>query len=1084
MSEARGDRSQIPAARSAAGGSGGGAPRSGGSLFAKLLEQRILGHLGYAMVFLAGAFALRHMPVEEYPNVSFHRVSIITIWPGASAEDVERLVTKKIEDEVEDVKGITYIQSTSIPGSSRVHVKFDDDMDDREFDLAVRDLESEIRKVKDLPPLAEEPEIERIEIENLNPVVIVVAYGDADEAVRKGVVDELERRLEALPGVRRCNIFGVRDREVHVDVDPERLAGYGLTLEDVARALAARNVGAPGGVLRGGGAEIVVRTGNEWEAIAELLETPIRTPTEGGTLRLREVARVRPGYEEATILAKYQGRDASTLSVVKTTEANALEIREAVGKAVRRFEDEGLVPPGLELGFVADTTVRIRDRVSVLASDVLLGSALIFVILGLFLGFRMSLLATVGIAFAFLGTFVGLKALGESLNVLTLFGLVLVSGLLVDDAIVIIENVVRRRERGEDLMTATRNGVAEVAGPVTAGVATMLAAFLPLFLMSGVTGKFFAVIPTAVCIALVVSLVEGLTLLPIHIAEIGTGRAGSGEGAPRDSLAMRVYKRLLGVTVRHRYLTVVAVVALSALAIFSLRYVKVVFFPSDYQLLFINTKLPPDASLEDTEAVLDHVDAAIRGLGEDVVESTFGTPGFYYDYNYQPHVNAHYGQILVTLAQPDRRKITTKEAMAAIRGRLEREDLGRATIEVTELNDGPPIGRPIVVRVQSDDLADLRRLAIDVRREVADTRGVKDVQLDLEFGKLTAVARVDEERAAANGVAPAAVAQALADANDGRIATRFKAKDDEWDVRVRVSPEARRTVADLGAVRVRNASGALVPVGDVARLDVESGFAAIGRYERRRTVTVTADVDPAATDSLAANAAIERRLEPLLAREPALRVSYAGEFEETNKSFESLFQAFVIAMLAIYTILGAQFRSYLDPFVVLASVPFALLGVVLGFHATGDPFTVAIGLGSVGLAGIAVNDAILMLEFANDRRRDGATAEEAILDAGPRRLRPIFLNSATTIVGLLPAAIGFGGRSIVWGPMASALCFGLGVQTVLTLLLTPAFYLVAEDLRRLARRAFGRRGDPAAAAPAEAPTAAPAGAERTPLKVP
>jgi HAE1 family hydrophobic/amphiphilic exporter-1 len=1036
--------------------------------FAAVIEQRVLGNLLYVLLATAGVMALLGMPVEEYPNVSFDQVEVKTLWPGASPEDVERLITAEIEDEIEDVAGIDKVQSTSIAGWSRILVKFQDDISREEFERGYRDLEAEVRKVKDLPPDAERPLVERIEIEGLNPVVTVILFGEAPEHVRKGVADELERRIEAIPGVRRAQVTGVREREVRVEVDPERLRAYGLSLDDVSRALAARNVTAPGGVLKGSGGEVVVRTSGEWRSLAEMLDAPIAPPgagegrSGGAAVRLRDLARVEEGFEEERLICRYQGRPCAMLGVIKTTESNALEIRALVDRVVERFREDRLMPEGLEVGFLADTTLRIRDRVLVLVQNVAVGSALVFLILGLFLGFRMSLLAILGVGFAFLGTFVGLKWIGHSVNVLSLFGLVLVSGILVDDAIVVIENYARRRELGDAPREAAVRGAAEIAWPVVSSVLTTVAAFLPLLLMSGVTGKFFAVIPTAVAVALAVSLFEAIAILPIHLVDADRGgpiapgkKLGALAGA--TAAAERVYARIIGPAVRHRYRTLAAVLLVFGGAVYTLRWVQVVFFPSDYQLLFVNAKLPPDASLAETDAVLRRADAAVRSLGPRTIESAAQTAGFYYDYNYQPHLNAHVGQLLVTLARDRERGASTREVMARMRERLAREDLGRATVEVTELNDGPPIGRPVCVRLTLEDLPRLRAVAREATDVVASIPGVLDVGLDLETGKREAVARVDEERAAALGVSVADVARAIADANEGRVATSWRRGDTEWDVRVRIAPEARASVADLGEARSRASSGALVSAREVASIGSSSGFAAIRRYQRERTATITGDVDLRVTSSLEATREVERRLRPLLEREAGLAVSFAGEFEETNRSFASLGKAFAIAMIAIFAILGAQFRSYLQPLVVLASVPFALVGVIAGIHLTGDPFTVATGLGVVGLAGVAVNDGIVLIDFANGRRRAGLTAERAIVEAGPLRLRAIFLTSVTTVAGLLPSAVGLGGRSVVWGPMASALCFGMTAQILLTLLVTPALYMVAEDVLSLARRLTGER---------------------------
>ncbi len=569
--------------------------------------------------------------------------------------------------------------------------------------------------------------------------------------------------------------------------------------------------------------------------------------------------------------------------------------------------------------------------------------------------------------------------------------------------------------------------------------------------MSGVTGKFFAVIPIAVCSALLVSLFEVLFIMPVHFAEIGTGgrQARAGERRrQRPTWFRRAFDRVLcAVTARPGWTLVVALV-LAGATLVGFSRARFVFFPSEYQIAFVNLRLRPGSSLERSIEVIDRADRAIATLPSTIVESSVATAGFIYDYNYQPHIRPHYGQLVVTFASDEVRTVSVPEAMERIREVLARTDLGGAAFEVTELNDGPPVGKPVSVRVHGESLAALARWAREVEEVVKKVPGVVDVNSSLEVGAPRALVRIDDDRAAVHGVSAAEVAQAVAAANDGAIVGDFERGDERFAVRVRYAPLARRRLGDLEAIKIRNAAGSVIEVGDVARIDEVEGFAAIERWQGQRTVFITAGVDIDRTSALEANREIARRLAPLLRRHPELTVSYGGEFEETQRSFDSLGQAFVIALLAMYAILGTQFGSYLQPLVILCAVPFGLLGVVIGVHLVGDPITVPTLLGVVGLAGVSVNDSIVLVDFANQLRRDGCSPLEAVRHAANTRLRPVLLTSLTTIAGLLPSAIGVGvsGRSVIWGPMATAFSFGLAAATVLTLLLTPSLYLLADRL--------------------------------------
>jgi HAE1 family hydrophobic/amphiphilic exporter-1 len=1045
------------------------------AFYERLLTQRVLVNLTFVIVIVAGLFALSRMPVEEYPNVAFDNLEIVTLFPGASPADVERLVTREIEDEIEDVKGIEWVRSVSALGYSRVLIKVFDDLDEDDVERVHRDLQGEVRKaLREFPSGVEAPVVNKLDVETVNPVISVVVGGDVAEADLRDAADDMERRVEALPGVRQCRLTGRRERELYIEADPDALAAHDLSIADVVAAVRARAEELPAGSLEGaGGAEVALRSEPGWQFIQEVLSTPVRTVPGGGAVLAGDVAEARAGWEEELVVARYRGRPAILLGVIKETEANALEVRGALETVLREFEAE-YADRGVELATLADTTIRIRDRIGTLGQNLGVGAALVLILLTWTLGFRMSLLALKGVAFAFIGAFAVLGLMGQSINALSLFGLVLVSGMLVDDAIVVIENICRRREMGEDRITACVRGASEVAWPVTSAVLTSIAAFLPLLLMSGVTGKFFAVIPISVCSALVVSLVEVLFIMPVHLAEVGTGvhRAHEhGHDSPshfEGGGRMRgVFDRVLVWTTSHRRLSMAMLLVVGVLTVAGFANARFVFFPSEYQIAFVNLRLPPGSSLERSIQVMDRADAAIRTLPETVVESTMGTAGFIYDYNYQPHIRPHFGQMVITFARDAVREVSVPEAMQRVRDVLARTDLDGARVEVTELNDGPPIGRPVAVRVQGDELEPLMARAREVEAVVREVPGVKDITSSLEPGAAEAVIRLDDELAAAHGVTAREVALTVAAANDGLLVGRFEQRDESWDLRVRLAPGARRTLADLEALRLRNGVGALVAVGDVARLEEGPALASIERWQGRRTVFVTADVDPEVTTALAANREIARRVAPLLEQHPEMGLGYGGEFEQTQRSFTSLGQAFLIALLAMYAILGTQFRSYTQPLVILCAVPFGVVGVVVGVYVVGDPVTVPTLLGVVGLAGVSVNDSIVLVDFANQNRRRGMDAMTAVRNAAHTRLRPVLLTSLTTVAGLLPSAVGIGagGRSVIWGPMATAFCFGLGAATVLTLLVTPVVYL---GIDRLAQRGTNGhdRGDEVPSDPA------------------
>lgn len=1018
------------------------------------IEQRVLAHMINVIVFVGGIGALFLVPVEEFPNVSFDQAQITTRYRGASPEEVEREVTRVIEDEICDADGIKFIRSVSAAEISVIHVKFREDLPD--FEAAFHTLETELDRVTGLPDAAEAPELSRIDVEEVNPVIIVVVGGGTGHDDRRLAADIVEDALLALPGVSSVKVQGRLDREVSVACDPFLLAGYDLTIEEVAAVLGNRIATLPGGRidLADGASELILRGGSAVADLRSIEETIVRPAgPRGGAIRLADVATVRWDHEPEQVRARYLGAPAISIAVGKERRANALDIRDAVVAAIARIQAEHSLPAGIEIGLFGDTTIRIRDRLRTLLQNVAMGGVIVLLLMWPGLGFRNAFFAIWGVAFALVGTVLVLSATGESVNSISLFAMVLTSGLLVDDAIVVIENIYRKRQQGLPLDQAAKEGTSEVAWPVASAALTTVAAFLPLLLMSGVTGRFFQVIPKVVCLSLLISLFEALFILPAHVVDFGPRSIPADRPGPLSRFR-GAYEALLRGAMRRRYLVLLGsgVAFAGALAVFY--RIPVHFFPSEVQMFWVNIEMPPSASLDETTRLTDRVEAICRGAPADEVRDVVATAGFYFDFNYQPHIEPRYGQCLVTIAADGVRTVPVPEVIRRMRDRLARADLPGARIEVLEMNEGPPVGPPVALRIRGDDIDALRTIASDVEGILRAVPGVHDVRSDLRTGMDEARFAIDGDRAWRHGVTQGNLARLLAAANDGIICGVLRPGDETANVRVRALPAFRDSPATLADLACRTASGALVPVRDLARIEEGAGLAAIGRYQRARTVTLTADIDPAVATSSSVNRLLATRVPALLASRPGYRIDLGGEFEETTESFESLKLAFVIGMLLIYAILAVQFGSFTRPFIVLLTVPLSVIGVTLGALATGDPFTITSFIGLVGLAGVVVNDAIVLVSFIEDRRREtpGTPLADVVVEAGTTRLRAIYLTTATTVGGLSTMALGVGGRSPIWAPMATTIISGISFATLLTLVVVPCAYCVLEDVLGLVRR--------------------------------
>lgn len=1021
------------------------------ALFRLIVEQRVLANLLFFVLLAAGFLVVGGMPVEEYPNVAMDKIQVIVPWPGASPDDVERVLATELEDKLRDVAGLEWVQSSSYPDRCEVWLKVRDGVED--FQAVYRDVQTEVSKLRGLPEGVEEPIVKKIDVEEMGPSVqVVVGWSGEDlgawaiEERLRSIGASVRARLEQVPGVKKVRIYGERDRELRIKVDPRALEHFDLDIAEVAAAIAARNVNLPAGSLAPAGRlELAVRSRSEMPSVEAFRRIALRSDDRGPTARLGDVATLEWGFVKEAVRPHFRGQRCLTLAVVKEPTSNALEVV-AAARAVLD-EARALNPEGVELLTIADTTVRIRERIAVLRTNILLGLTLVLGVLWMSIGFKNAVLASLGIPFSFLCSLILLRIGGESINLISLFSLVLVLGVIVDDALVVLENIHRHAEGGAPLKEAIVRGASEVAVPVVSATLTTIAAFLPMLLMPGTTGRFFAIIPKTVAYALLASLFECLIILPVHIYDFGGLGRRSARGPSRGLLGLRrVYLRALELCLRLRYLALLGLVALAIGAAAILGRVPVLFFPSDFKQFFINVRMPVGTPLDETDRVTREISAILAAMPRSEIESSTCSVGLLFDENYKPLSGGHRAQFFVTTASGPERRRSLEEIMAETRRRIAAAAFLEAAIEVVELNDGPPVGKPVTIRFRGDDLPRLRERGEAVAAGLAELPGVFGVDVDLREGRPELRFVLDEDRAARLGVSAAAVGRALAAANDGVVATSWRrpGDDDAADVRVMLREQDRRLPGDLAALKLRNRFGTLTPLSEVARVERAAGLEAIHRFDGQRALTVTADVDPAILTAAEAN----RRARDLVAALPqdaAFVTDFEGEFAETARSFESLKISFVVAIGSIFMVLGAQFRSFLQPLVVLVTVPFSFIGVVLGLWLTGDPFTVMSGIAIVGLAGMVVNDSLVLVDFINRRRRDGLPVVRAIRESAVARMRAILLTTITTVFGVLPMALGMGGRSTVWSPMATSIAFGLSFATVLTLFVIPALYLILED---------------------------------------
>jgi len=1000
-------------------------------------------------ILVLGAFSLSRLPREQFSEVPFFWATITVAYPGVSAEDVEQSVTVPIENEMDGLKKLKKVRSITREGLSLVQVEFEDDISREEFERLFQEVQTRFNKV-DLPEGTLEPVVDDFSSSDFLPVVEVIVFGEAGEEQLNQLAKRLEERLERVPEVEAVNLEGARDRQFRIEVEPDKAQALGLSLSEISRAVQGRGVTIPGGTLETPSREYLLRTDGEVQRAEDLAGIVVRGDPSGGLIRLSDFAAAHDTLDPNAPSVRFNGKSAVTLQVTKVVGGNSIAVVDGVREAVRRFTWD--LPPSVDVTLFNDSTVRIRDSISVLAVNALTGLLLLITILGLFLGLRNALITALGIPMAFALTFVVLEWRGETLNGNSLFALVLVLGMLVDHAIVVIENSYRLRREGLSREDAAIRGADTMAWPVLSATLTTVAAFLPLMILPGILGRFLRVIPFVVSIALVVSTLEAFAFLPLHFAE-WSGAGDSKAGAWFEPLEQWFAKVIAGLHA-WRYLVigggfVVMVGLLSAAGLVP----QNLFQGEDYTYFFIDLELPAGSPRSKTRRIVAQFEERILplvGKGEVVsVQSIVGRS----DAGGEVLTQSNAAQIVVDLVE---RKAGRTRPIDAVLNDIRRACAaipGTESVFYRTVRGGPPVDPPISFRIFGDNYEDLEAVADRFKRDLASYPELYNVSDNLDRGTPELRVTVDRDRSARFGLSVAAVGSYLRASFDGITATRIFDDNEQIDIIVQYRGDAVQSVEELTQLKIPTPSGGAVPFSAVCRITPKSAIGAIKREEGKREVTVTAEAwdkkNIRAVNSTFAKT-FESELKPAF---PGVRFEAGGEFAEFNNILIQIFRLFLVGVFLIYLILGTQFKSYAQPFLILFTVPFSFAGIILYLLVSGTPFSTTVLYAGVALAGIAVNDSIVLISRINELRRNGTQVREAILTAARLRLRPIVLTSVTTIAGLLPTALGLGGYSPVWGPMAATVCVGLVFSTLTSVVAVPCMYGVFDDIAgRLGKR--------------------------------
>lgn len=1086
------------------------------------VENPVLVNMLMVALLVAGGYAALTLTREMFPESRPNQILIATLYPGATPEEVEKGIAIRLEEAIKDIEFIDKVETRINEGSCSILVSLTSDVLD--LDAKVNEFKSAIDAIPrdEFPTEAEETRV--VKFEPKLPVISVAIYGDVDEAALKAAGRRLRDELLLLPEITDVILTGTRKDELAVEVDPEQLVAYRLSLAEVAAAIRRANLDLPGGQVKTPEANVALRTLGETDDAARIAETilPRRAPlpdamrgmgaAEAGTaafVRVRDIGRVIDGFEDRDTRGRFNGRPAVDLIVYKRGDQDAVRIAGYVkayvaGKlntpppstfATRLGFDRTLpqiyersrqepLPAGLTLELHSDLSRYITDRLDLLTRNGLWGLLFVFLTLLLTLNWRVAFWVMMGLLLSVFGGILVMSALGATLNLISMFGLIVVLGLIVDDAIVVGENVYARVERGEDPRTAAIRGTEEVTWPVIVAVATTIGAFLPLMFIEGRIGDFMGVLPIVVMSALFVSLIESLIILPTHLADTlrphtalsarpartTLGRLGAAFAhVQQEWLGRRLpnlYEAGLRICTEYRYVTIAAAVAglILSLGLVAGGRTQFVFFEStDSETILVNLELPVGTPAEQTEIQMRAIEQVVLDRSQfPEVKNSYLLVGAQLQADEggaTASTRSHIAQLILELTSVEQRERRSEEVVNAMRTAVGPVPGARA-LRFQPMQGGPA-GAAIEIEVTGERIESILTVVEQLKEELNRQVGVFDIADDYERGRRELQLTLYDS-ARALGLTTEALATEVRGAFYGLEARTLQRNREDVDIRVRFPEERRRELHALEAMRIATPAGAMVPLSEVADVTEAEGTAAIRRIDQRRAVVITADIDTAVANAERTIASLTPFIARLEQEQPGTRVEFAGNKRETAKSLGSLRRDFLIALLLIFVMLAGLFRSYVDPLVVLAAVPFGLCGALVGHYVMGFNLTILSMIGLVALTGIVVNDALILVDFIKKEIAAGQPLHEAVLMAGRRRLRPILLTSVTTILGLAPllAEQSFQARFLI--PMAISISFGLAFATVLTLVVVPALYLIVNDLRiAVVWLATGRKPRPA-----------------------
>lgn len=1012
------------------------------------IRRPITTTMAVILVILLGIISLGRINLDLFPNMNFPVAAVITDYAGVGSNEIETMISRPIENALATVTNIKTLSSTSQAGQSLVLAEFNWGVD---MNFATLEMREKIDLVKGyLPDDAGDPLIVKFDPSML-PISQLGVSGAADQVELKQLVeDKVIPRLERLEGVASVGLTGGLNREILIEVQQTRLNHYGISLTTLAQTLMLENMNLSGGQIIRGQTELLVRTTGKFHSIEEIKK--ILVPTKAGFIALEDVAEIKDTFKEVQTLARMNGKSSIGLTIQKQTDANTVQVSNRVNEELAKIKGE--LKEQLEIHPIMDQAEYIEDSIGNVQTNAIIGGVLAVLVLFFFLrNIGSTIIIATAIPVSVITTFSLIYFGGLTLNMMTLGGLALGVGMLVDNAIVVLENIYRYRQEGYNRKEAASRGSQEVGMAILASTLTTVIVFLPVVFVEGLASQLFKELALTITFSLLASLIVALTFIPMLSSKILriSKRDQTFNGTARGLMGwiQQVYRVTLKWSLSYRWLMILLVIG--ALVGCGLLYPKIgtEFIPAMDQGEFtINARLPIGTVLGETDQIVSEIEEIVMQVPEvETVFSDIGTAGLMVSSS-----APEFGQLMVRLKSLDQRDRSTDQIMEELRLKLHFPDTV-ISFQAQDAFGGGMGGAPISIRVRGNDLKVLEDLSLQIADEMKQVEGVREVRDSISNGRPELQIQIDRVQAAQFGLRVTQVGAAIKAAIQGEVATRYEVDGQEYDVRVRLQEADRKSLSQVQNLLIPSPLGAKVPLDRIATFSISQGPKAIERENQVRYVEITADLFEADLGSVMAE--IQKRVDQNVQLPPQYEIDYGGQFEEMMDSFKSLAFALLLAIVLVYMVLASQFESLLHPFVIMFTVPLAIIGVFVGLYVTGYNISVPALIGMIMLAGIVVNNAIVLVDYINTLRSRGMEMREAILEAGPVRLRPIMMTALTTILGLLPLALGMGEGSEVQAPMAVVVIGGLLCATLLTLYIVPILYTLFEGMSRWVKRMFG-----------------------------